>query len=89
MFLQNGVPVDYAMNASCSAGTGSFLEESAKCDLDIGVKDICDIALNSKQAVRFKADCAAFINSDIRSALQEGYTKPEIISGLVYSIANN
>jgi activator of 2-hydroxyglutaryl-CoA dehydratase len=25
MFLQNGVPVDYAMNATCSAGTGSFL----------------------------------------------------------------
>lgn len=89
MFLQNGVPIDYAMNASCSAGTGSFLEESAKCDLDINVYDIAEIALNANSAVRFKADCAAFINSDIRTALQEGYEKPEIISGLVYSIANN
>ncbi|MHA1854805.1 MAG: acyl-CoA dehydratase activase [Promethearchaeota archaeon] len=89
MFLQNGVPVDYAMNASCSAGTGSFLEESAKCDLDIQVYDIGKIALKSSKAVRFKADCAAFINSDIRTALQEGYTKQHIISGLVYSIVNN
>ena len=89
MFLQNGVPVDYAMNASCSAGTGSFLEESAKCDLGIQVYDICDIALKSPKAVRFKADCAAFINSDIRTALQEGYSKQNIISGLVYSIVNN
>ncbi|MHA1562785.1 MAG: acyl-CoA dehydratase activase, partial [Promethearchaeota archaeon] len=89
MFLQNGVPVDYAMNASCSAGTGSFLEESAKCDLDIQVYDISDIALNAPKAVRFKADCAAFINSDIRTALQEGYSKQNIISGLVYSIVNN
>jgi predicted CoA-substrate-specific enzyme activase len=89
MLLQNGVPVDYAMNASCSAGTGSFLEESAKCDLDIQVYDISDIALNAPKAVRFKADCAAFINSDIRTALQEGYSKQNIIGGLVYSIVNN
>ncbi|QEE14272.1 acyl-CoA dehydratase activase [Promethearchaeum syntrophicum] len=89
MLLQNGVPVDYAMNASCSAGTGSFLEESAKCDLDIHVYDISDIALKAPKAVRFKADCAAFINSDIRTALQEGYSKQNIISGLVYSIVNN
>ncbi len=89
MFLQNGVPIDYAMNASCSAGTGSFLEESAKCDLGISVYDICENAMKAKSAVRFKADCAAFINSDIRTALQEGYTKTEIISGLVYSIATN
>ncbi|WP_457559765.1 acyl-CoA dehydratase activase [Candidatus Harpocratesius sp.] len=89
MFLANGVPVDYAMNASCSAGTGSFLEESAKCDLGVTVYDIGDVAIKSPRAVRFKADCAAFINSDIRTALQEGYSKPEIIAGLVYSIVNN
>ena len=89
MLLQNGVPVDYAMNASCSAGTGSFLEESAKCDLDIQVYDISDIALKAPKSVRFKADCAAFINSDIRTALQEGYSKQNIIGGLVYSIVNN
>ncbi|MHA1585114.1 MAG: acyl-CoA dehydratase activase [Promethearchaeota archaeon] len=89
MFLQNGVPVDYAMNASCSAGTGSFLEESAKCDLDVKVKEICDVALVAENPVRFKADCAAFINSDIRTAMQEGYKRDDIIGGLVYSISNN
>ena len=30
IFLRNGVPVDYTMNAACSAGTGSFLEECAR-----------------------------------------------------------
>jgi len=30
--LRNGVPIDYAMNNACSAGTGSFLEESALGD---------------------------------------------------------
>ncbi|RLI71269.1 MAG: hypothetical protein DRP02_05270 [Candidatus Gerdarchaeota archaeon] len=89
MYLQNGVPVDYAMNAACSAGTGSFLEESAKGDLGISVYDISNIAIDADMPVRFKADCAAFINTDIRTALQEGYRRDDIIGGLVYSIVDN
>jgi len=89
MFLQNGVPVDYAMNASCSAGTGSFLEESSQGDLGIDVFSISDVAMKANNPVRFKADCAAFINTDIRTAAQEGYETDNIVGGLVYSIANN
>jgi predicted CoA-substrate-specific enzyme activase len=89
MFLQNGVPVDYAMNATCSAGTGSFLEESAKGDLGLSVFDISKTAIDAKNPVRFKADCAAFINTDIRTALQEDYGKENIVAGLVYSIVDN
>jgi activator of 2-hydroxyglutaryl-CoA dehydratase len=29
IYLRKGVPIDYAMNNACSAGTGSFLEEGA------------------------------------------------------------
>ena len=89
VYLENGSPIDYAMNAACSAGTGSFLEECAKGDLGISVYDISNIALHAQSPVLFKADCAAFINSDIRTALQEGYTKEDIIGGLVSSIVNN
>jgi predicted CoA-substrate-specific enzyme activase len=89
MFLQNGVPVDYAMNATCSAGTGSFLEESAKGDLGIDVFNISKTAIGAKSPVRFKADCAAFINTDIRTAMQEGYGRDNIVGGLVYSIVDN
>ncbi|MGC9781594.1 MAG: hypothetical protein HZR80_20310 [Candidatus Heimdallarchaeota archaeon] len=89
MYLQNEVPVDYAMNATCSAGTGSFLEESAKGDLGVDVFNISQTAIKAKNPVRFKADCAAFINTDIRTAMQEGYGRDNIIGGLVYSIADN
>ncbi|MCG3218396.1 MAG: hypothetical protein KAR35_05300, partial [Candidatus Heimdallarchaeota archaeon] len=89
MLLQNKVPVDYAMNAACSAGTGSFLEESSKSDLGITVFDISEVALQARSPVKFKADCAAFINSDIRSALLEGYERDDIVGGLVYSIVDN
>ncbi len=87
--LRNGVPVDYAMNNACSAGTGSFLEESAQGDLGIAVSDIAEIALAAPSPVQFKATCAAFINSDIRLAQQEGHSRENIVAGLVYAIAAN
>ncbi len=89
IYLRNGVPIDYAMNNACSAGTGSFLEESCQGDLGVGVADIADVALAAAAPVQFKATCAAFINSDIRIAQQQGYTRDNIVAGLVYSIAAN
>ncbi|MDD5676159.1 MAG: BadF/BadG/BcrA/BcrD ATPase family protein, partial [Chitinivibrionales bacterium] len=44
-YLTNGVPSDYAMNEACSAGTGSFLEESARESCGIDYRDIQKIAL--------------------------------------------
>jgi predicted CoA-substrate-specific enzyme activase len=89
IYLRNGVPIDYAMNNACSAGTGSFLEESAQGDLGIAVSDIADLALAAPAPVQFKAMCAAFINSDIRLAQQEGHSRDNIVAGLVYAIAAN
>ena len=89
IYLRNGVPIDYAMNNACSAGTGPFLEESAQGDLGIGVSDIADLALAAAAPVQFKATCAAFINSDIRLAQQEGHSRDNIVAGLVYAIAGN
>jgi predicted CoA-substrate-specific enzyme activase len=87
--LRNGVPIDYAMNNACSAGTGSFLEESAQGDLGIGVADIAGLALAAPAPVHFKATCAAFINSDIRIAQQQGQRRDDIVAGLAYAIAAN
>lgn len=89
IYLRNGVPIDYAMNNACSAGTGSFLEESAHGDLGMELSQIADLALAAPAPVHFKATCAAFINSDIRIAQQEGHTRENIVAGLVYAIAAN
>lgn len=89
ILLRNGVAIDYAMNNACSAGTGSFLEESARGDLGIAVAEIADLALAAPSPVQFKATCAAFINSDIRIAQQEGHSREDIVAGLVYAIAAN
>jgi predicted CoA-substrate-specific enzyme activase len=90
VLLKNGVPIDYAMNEACSAGTGSFLEESASGDLSIhSAKDIGPIALNADAPCKFGEHCSAFINSDIRKAVQQGAGRENITAGIVCSIVAN
>ncbi|MFQ6614721.1 MAG: acyl-CoA dehydratase activase, partial [Fidelibacterota bacterium] len=88
-YITNGVASDYAMNEACSAGTGSFLEESAWETLGIPMEDIADWALKGKRPPNFNDQCAAFISSDIKSTSQEGIPREDIVAGLVYSICMN
>lgn len=88
-YITNGVPSDYAMNEACSAGTGSFLEESAKESLGLKVTDIGKVAYTGTNPPNFNDQCAAFIGSDIKNAAQEGIPVNDIVAGLVYSICMN
>ncbi|MBN1532470.1 MAG: activase [Spirochaetes bacterium] len=90
VLLKNKVPIDYAMNEACSAGTGSFLEESASGDLNITkVTEIGDIALRAERPLKFGEHCSAFINSDIRKAIQLGASREDITAGIITSIVSN
>jgi predicted CoA-substrate-specific enzyme activase len=88
-YIVNKVPADYAMNEACSAGTGSFIEESAYESLGVKVTDIEPIAMQAQMPPNFSDQCSAFISSDIKTALQENISKEDIIAGLVYSICLN
>ncbi len=88
-WLKNAVPCDYAMNEACSAGTGSFLEESAKETLGIEVTEIADIAFKGTNPPNFNDQCAAFIGSDLKLAAQDGVPLEDMVAGLVYSICIN
>ena len=88
-YLTNGIASDYAMNEACSAGTGSFLEESASETLGVSYTEISDIAFKATNPPNFNDQCAAFISSDIKNASHENLKKPDIIAGLVYSICMN
>lgn len=88
-YIINQVPADYAMNEACSAGTGSFIEESAYESLGINVRDIEPIAMQGANPPNFSDQCAAFISSDIKTAQQEGLSREDIVAGLVYSICQN
>ncbi len=88
-YLTNGVPSDYAMNEACSAGTGSFLEEAAMESLNLATEAIGDYAMTGTRPPNFNDQCAAFIGSDIKTAIQRGLEKHDIAAGLVYSICMN
>ncbi len=87
--LAQGVPVDYAMNEACAAGTGSFLEEAARETLDVPMAQIAESALAAPAAPNFSDQCSAFIAADIQNAVQEGWQRNEVMAGLVYAIAQN
>jgi predicted CoA-substrate-specific enzyme activase len=87
--ITNSVPSDYAMNEACSAGTGSFLEESARETLGVEMTSIGELALKGAAPPNFNDQCAAFISSDIKIATQEGLPLEDILAGLVYSICMN
>ncbi|MDC7228013.1 MAG: acyl-CoA dehydratase activase [Spirochaetales bacterium] len=90
VLLNHKVPIDYAMNEACSAGTGSFLEESASGDLNIkSAAEIGDIAIQAESPLKFGEHCSAFINSDIRKAIQQGAGREDITAGIVTSIVSN
>jgi predicted CoA-substrate-specific enzyme activase len=88
-YITNAVASDYAMNEACSAGTGSFLEESAFETLGVKMEDIAAIALKGRRPPNFNDQCAAFIASDIKNAIHEGVEHEDIVAGLVYSICMN
>ena len=88
-YITNAVASDYAMNEACSAGTGSFLEESALETLGVEMEAIADIALKGRRPPNFNDQCAAFISSDIKNAIHEGVAHEDIVAGLVYSICMN
>ncbi len=88
-YITNGVASDYAMNEACSAGTGSFLEESALETLGVKMENIAEVALAGKYPPNFNDQCAAFISSDIKNAIHDGVAHEDIVAGLVYSICMN
>lgn len=87
--LRKRVPIDFNMNDSCAAGTGSFIEESAKDDLGVAMEMIADTALFGERPLAFSNQCAAFANSDTRKAAQEGAPREDILAGLAYAVASN
>ncbi len=88
-YLVNAVATDYAMNEACSAGTGSFIEESTGEHLKINFYDIAGMALKATQPLNFSDECSAFIAGDINKAVQDGFGREDIVAGIIYSICMN
>lgn len=88
IILRNGIPVDFAMNTVCAAGTGSFLEHQAT-RLGIPIEEFGYYALKSKVNVTIAGRCTVFAESDMVHKAQLGVAIEDIIRGLCDAIVRN
>jgi predicted CoA-substrate-specific enzyme activase len=83
----NGGVKDFGMNDKCAAGTGSFLEMTAR-SMNVDLNDLGKWHLDSSKApATINSTCSVFAASEIISLLAGGYEKGEIIAGVHGSIA--
>jgi len=76
------VLVDFAMNALCAAGTGSFLDQQAE---RLGIRidgEFAALALASRSPARIAGRCTVFAKSDMIHLQQVGCPLPDILAGL-------
>ena len=88
IILRDGVPVDYAMNTLCAAGTGSFLSSQSR-RLGIPVEEFGDYALRSTRPTKIAGRCTVFAESDLVHKAQIGYAIEDIVAGLCNAIVSN
>ena len=81
--------IDFAMNALCAAGTGSFLDQQAE-RLNISIEnEFAALALQSESAARIAGRCTVFAKSDMIHLQQKGTQLPDILAGLCMALARN
>jgi predicted CoA-substrate-specific enzyme activase len=88
IIVRDGVPVDYAMNTLCAAGTGAFLAAQAR-RLNIPVEEFGERALRSTKPTRIAGRCTVFAESDLVHKAQVGHPVDDIIAGLCTAIVEN
>jgi len=78
---------NFTMNDKCAAGTGRFLEMTAR-NLEM---DVTELGKAHKKAtgtpLTINSTCTVFAESEIISLLANGHGKEELIAGIHYSIA--
>jgi predicted CoA-substrate-specific enzyme activase len=88
IILRNGIPVDFAMNTVCAAGTGSFLEHQAN-RLGIPIEEFGTLALKAQTGVTIAGRCTVFAESDMVHKAQLGVSTEDIVRGLCDAIVRN
>jgi predicted CoA-substrate-specific enzyme activase len=77
----------FRLNDKCAAGTGAFLEKTARY-MGYTTKDIGPLLDLSKQAVPISGVCAVFAESEVISHLSEGVPPEDIMYGAILSLIN-
>ena len=84
--VEDGKVTDFLMNDRCAAGTGKFLEYTAKA-LEVPINDLGSLALRSHHPADITSMCTVFAESEVISLRARGISKEDIAAGLIASIA--
>lgn len=78
---------NFIMNDKCAAGTGRFLEMTARI-MGVEVEELGGLHLNARGIpLHINSTCTVFAESEIISLLAKGHEREEIVAGVHYSIA--
>lgn len=83
---EDGSVDSFVMNDKCAAGTGRFLEATARA-MGMGLDEFCQRGLAWKHDVRIASTCTVFAESEVVSLVAEGTPAEDIIHGLCASVA--
>ncbi len=83
---KNGRATDFAMNDKCAAGTGRFLEVTARA-LQLDLAGLGEISAHSTRDVPISSICTVFAESEVITLVAEGAERADIVAGLHRAIA--
>lgn len=81
-----GELVDFCMNDKCAAGTGRFIEGSARV-LGLSLKQVGTLSMNSSNPVKVSSTCAVFAETETQEQLAWGNKLEDVLYGIHVSIA--
>lgn len=82
---ENGKVRSFRLNDKCAAGSGAFLEKTARY-LGFSVEEIGPLVATSKEPVPISGVCAVFAESEVINHLSLGAAPADILRGAVVSL---
>jgi len=77
----------FRLNDKCAAGTGAFLEKTARY-MGYDTNEIGALAATSHQAVTISGVCAVFAESEVINHLSQGAAPADIMQGAIVSLVD-
>jgi predicted CoA-substrate-specific enzyme activase len=77
----------FRLNDKCAAGTGAFLEKTARY-MGYSTEEIGSLAATSKEAVPISGVCAVFAESEVINHLSQGASPADIMHGSIVSLVD-
>lgn len=82
-----GKVVSFRLNDKCAAGTGAFLEKTARY-LGFAAQDLGPLAATSRSPVPISGVCAVFAESEVINHVSSGAAPADIVYGAIQSLVD-